>query len=54
MFVGYKKLGNKSAPMMLAKTGVRTEYATLNCFDPAYFQTLTSFLDRMIGFRRAP
>lgn len=34
---------------MLAKTGVRTEYATLNRFDPAYFQTLTAFLDRMFG-----
>jgi pimeloyl-ACP methyl ester carboxylesterase len=31
---------------MMAKTGVRTEYATLNRFDPAYFQTLTVFLDR--------
>jgi hypothetical protein len=33
---------------MLAKTGVRTEYATLNRFDPAYFQTLTVFLNRML------
>lgn len=32
---------------MLAKTGVRTEYATLIRFDPAYFQTLTAFLDRV-------
>ena len=32
---------------MLAKTGVRTEYATLNHFDPAYFETLRHFLDRM-------
>jgi alpha-beta hydrolase superfamily lysophospholipase len=38
---------------MLAKTGVRTEYATLNHFDPAYFQTLTGFLDRMLELRPA-
>lgn len=38
---------------MLAKTGVRTEYATLNRFDPVYFQTLTAFLDRMLGLPRA-
>jgi alpha-beta hydrolase superfamily lysophospholipase len=37
---------------MLAKTGVRTEYAMLNRFDPAYFQTLTAFLDRMPGLSR--
>lgn len=47
-------LENDNHLAMLAKTGVRTEYATLNCFDPAYFQTLTLFLDRMIGSRRAP
>ena len=47
-------LENDNHLAMLAKTGVRTEYATLNCFDPAYFQTLTSFLDRMTGFRHAP
>ena len=38
---------------MLAKTGVRTEYATLNRFDPAYFQTLAAFLDRMLGLSGA-
>lgn len=32
---------------MLARTGVRTEYASLNRFDPAYFETLTAFLNRM-------
>jgi alpha-beta hydrolase superfamily lysophospholipase len=32
---------------MLAKTGVRTEYASLNRFDPEYFKTLTAYLDRM-------
>lgn len=32
---------------MLAKTGVRTEYASLNRFDPDYFKTLTAFLDRL-------
>jgi hypothetical protein len=38
---------------MLAKTGVRTEHATLNRFDPAYLKTLTVFLDRMFGFSHA-
>jgi len=38
---------------MMARTGVRTEYATLNRFDPAYFETLTAFLDRMVGFSRS-
>jgi alpha-beta hydrolase superfamily lysophospholipase len=33
---------------MLANTGVRTEYASLNRFDPAYFRMLTAFLDRMV------
>jgi alpha-beta hydrolase superfamily lysophospholipase len=32
---------------MLAKTGVRTEYAGLNRFDPEYFKTLTAYLERM-------
>lgn len=32
---------------MLAKTGVRTEYATLNRFDPKYFQALIKFLERV-------
>lgn len=32
---------------MLAKTGVRTEYAALNRFDPRYFQALTKFLARV-------
>ena len=32
---------------LLAKTGVRAEYATLNRFDPAYFKTLTAFLEKM-------
>lgn len=31
---------------MLAKTGVRTEYASLNRFDPEYFKTLTAYLER--------
>jgi alpha-beta hydrolase superfamily lysophospholipase len=32
---------------MLAKTGVRTEYPSLNRFDPEYFKTLTAYLERM-------
>ena len=32
---------------MIAKTGVRTEYATLNRFDPAYFETVSRFLETM-------
>jgi uncharacterized protein len=32
---------------LLAKTGVRTEYSTLNRFDPLYFATLKQFLTRM-------
>lgn len=32
---------------LLAKTGVRTEYASLNRFDPEYFRLLTRFLQRM-------
>jgi alpha-beta hydrolase superfamily lysophospholipase len=32
---------------LLAKTGVRTEYASLNRFDPEYFKTLTAYLERM-------
>lgn len=32
---------------MVAKTGVRTEYPSLNRFDPVYFQTLSRFLDEM-------
>ena len=32
---------------MLAKTGVRTEYATLNRFDLQYFQVLTRFLEQV-------
>lgn len=40
-------LENDNHLAMLAKTGVRTEYATLNRFDPTYFETLISFLDRM-------
>lgn len=32
---------------MIAKTGVRAEYATLNRFDPKYFQALTKFLERV-------
>ncbi len=32
---------------MLAKTGVRSEYATLDRFDPRYFQVLTTFLERV-------
>jgi len=42
-------LENNNHLAMLAKTGVRTEYATLSRFDPVYFQTLTVFLDRMLG-----
>jgi alpha-beta hydrolase superfamily lysophospholipase len=40
-------LENDNHLAMLAKTGVRSEYASLNRFDPAYFETLTAFLDRM-------
>lgn len=40
-------LENDNHLAMLAKTGVRTEYASLNRFDPAYFQTLVAFLERM-------
>lgn len=29
---------------MIAKTGVRTEYATLNRFDPEFFRLVTNFL----------
>jgi uncharacterized protein len=32
---------------MLAKTGVRSEYATLDHFDPEYFKTLTAYLEEM-------
>jgi hypothetical protein len=32
---------------MLAKTGVRSEYATLDHFDPEYFKTLTAYLEGM-------
>ena len=32
---------------MIAKTGVRTEHATLNRFDPVYFETLSRFLETM-------
>lgn len=32
---------------MLARTGVRTEYASLNRFDPEYFKTLAAYLERM-------
>lgn len=32
---------------MLARTGVRAEYATLNRLDPAYFKALTTFLERV-------
>lgn len=51
--------GNKSAQIvvlendnhlnMLAKTGVRSEYATLNRFNPEYFKTLAAYLDEMAG-----
>jgi alpha-beta hydrolase superfamily lysophospholipase len=34
---------------LLAKTGVRTEYAGLNRFDPEYFKTLNAYLERMAG-----
>jgi alpha-beta hydrolase superfamily lysophospholipase len=40
-------LENDNHLNMLAKTGVRTEYATLNRFDPEYFRTLTAFLEKM-------
>jgi hypothetical protein len=40
-------LENDNHLNMLAKTGVRTEYATLNRFDPEYFKTLTAFLEEM-------
>ena len=32
---------------LLAKTGVRTEYANLNRFDPEYFKILSAYLERM-------
>ena len=32
---------------LVAKTGVRTEYPSLNHFDPAYFDTLSRFLEEM-------
>jgi alpha-beta hydrolase superfamily lysophospholipase len=38
---------------MLAKTGVRTEYASLNRFDPDYFKTLTAYLERMASAPQA-
>jgi alpha-beta hydrolase superfamily lysophospholipase len=44
-------LENDNHLAMLAKTGVRGEYASLNRFDPAYFQTIATFLDRMAGSR---
>lgn len=39
-------LENDNHLNMLARTGVRAEYATLNRFDPVYFKTLTRFLDQ--------
>ena len=38
---------------MLAKTGVRSEYASLDHFDPEYFQTLTAYLEEMVAPSRA-
>ena len=46
-------LENNSHLNMLAKTGVRTEYATLNRFDPEYFKTLTVYLEQMTSAPRA-
>jgi pimeloyl-ACP methyl ester carboxylesterase len=40
-------LENDNHLNMLAKTGVRTEYLTLNRFDPEYFKTVTAYLDRV-------
>ena len=39
---------------MLAQTGVRSEYASLNRFDLAYFETLTAFLEKMVTPQRSP
>lgn len=44
-------LENDNHLAMLAKTGVRSEYASLNRFDPAYFETLTTFLETMVHGR---
>jgi uncharacterized protein len=38
---------------MLAGTGVRSEYGSLNRFDPEYFKILTSYLERMAATRAA-
>ncbi len=45
-------LENDNHLNMLAKTGVRTEYATLSRFDPVYFATMTRFLERMALLHR--
>lgn len=45
-------LENDNHLNMLAETGVRSEYATLNRFDPEYFKTLTAYLEEMAGAPR--
>lgn len=40
-------LENDNHLNMLARTGVRSEYATLDHFDPEYFKTLTAYLEEM-------
>jgi alpha-beta hydrolase superfamily lysophospholipase len=42
-------LENDNHLNMLAKTGLRTEYPSLNRFDPDYFKTLRAYLTRMAG-----
>jgi pimeloyl-ACP methyl ester carboxylesterase len=46
-------LENDNHLNMLAKTGVRTEYATLNRFDPKYFETLARFLEQVSASSRS-
>ena len=46
-------LENDNHLNMLAKTGVRSEYGTLNRFDPEYFKTLTAYLEEMAAVTQA-
>jgi pimeloyl-ACP methyl ester carboxylesterase len=46
-------LENDNHLNMLAKTGVRSEYATLDRFDPEYFKTLTAYLEEMAAATQA-
>ncbi|HKP93067.1 MAG TPA: alpha/beta fold hydrolase [Chthoniobacterales bacterium] len=48
-------LENDNHLNMLAKSGVRTEYPTLNRFDPEYYKTVTAYLEEMAPeARRGP